>query len=211
MDYRTQQERINELTGMLQIEDLMSRQARTLSLGQRIRCELAASLLHSPPIIFLDEPTIGLDVSVRSRVRDFIREINHSENKTIILTSHDVNDIESLASRVTVIDTGKILFDGGLTRFTSRFGSGQKTMIIQFETEAAQDDLTRQIQDLDVQLQDFDGFSLQLKLMKHIPPGQLIECFQRIAPVQDIQIENEPISEMVKRIYERKDTPSQPA
>lgn len=105
---------LDELTELLDLEELLRSPARQLSLGQRMRCEIAASLLHSPQILFLDEPTIGLDAVSKLAVRDFIRKRNASHGTTVILTTHDMQDIEALAGRIILIGRGKILMDGSL-------------------------------------------------------------------------------------------------
>lgn len=103
-----------ELTKALALKELLSTPARLLSLGQRMRCEIAASLLHSPKILFLDEPTIGLDAVSKLAVRDFIRKQNKGHNTTVLLTTHDMQDMEALADRVLLIGKGRLLFDGDL-------------------------------------------------------------------------------------------------
>ena len=105
---------LDELTELLDLKELLRSPARQLSLGQRMRCEIAASLLHSPRILFLDEPTIGLDAVSKLAVRDFIRKRNASRGTTVILTTHDMQDIEALASRIILIGRGRILLDGTL-------------------------------------------------------------------------------------------------
>ena len=203
VDYTVYKKRIKTLAGMLQIEDLLPRQTRTLSLGQRIRCELAASLIHSPAVIYLDEPTIGLDVSVKSRVLDFLNEVNHQENKTIILTSHDVHDIETLASRITVIDTGKILFDGGIDNFKTQFGSGQKIVMAQFDQEIPETAMEKMRSDGDILVNDFDGFNLQITLEKGVQPAKALQAITGLGHVQDVTVTSEPVVDMVRRIYEK--------
>jgi len=111
-----------ELNDVLELEPLLKVPARQLSLGQRMRCDLAASLLHRPPILYLDEPTIGLDVSVKARFRQFIRYMHRERGLTVMLTSHDLGDIEELCDRMVMIDKGKIVYDGALNEVTARFG-----------------------------------------------------------------------------------------
>ena len=129
-DYR---KRIDEFSGILGIGKLLRKPVRKLSLGERTRCELAASLLHDPKVVFLDEPTIGLDVDVKSRVRDFIREINGRRGVTVIITSHDLTDIEELCPRVIIIDSGRILFDGNQENLKERFGGFRKVIVELYE------------------------------------------------------------------------------
>lgn len=108
------EQNIEELTELLNLSELLRSPARQLSLGQRMRCEIAASLLHSPRILFLDEPTIGLDAVSKLAVRDFIKKLNQTHGTTVILTTHDMQDIEALTSRIILIGKGKILMDGTL-------------------------------------------------------------------------------------------------
>lgn len=105
---------VDELTQLLNLADLLRTPTRQLSLGQRMRCEIAASLLHDPKVLFLDEPTIGLDAVSKLAVRDFIRRLNAERRTTVILTTHDMQDIEALASRIILLGKGRVLLDGGL-------------------------------------------------------------------------------------------------
>jgi ABC-2 type transport system ATP-binding protein len=115
------QERLHYLIDLFEISEFMHTPTRKLSLGQRMRCELVASLLHKPKILFLDEPTIGLDVVAKQRMRDAIREINEKEKTTVILTTHDMHDIEELAHRILILNEGKIIYDGTLEDVRKRF------------------------------------------------------------------------------------------
>lgn len=108
----TYKNNLEELTALLHLEELLKTPTRQLSLGQRMRCEIAASLLHSPSILFLDEPTIGLDAVSKLAVRDFILNLNHTHKTTVILTTHDMQDIEALTNRILLIGKGRILLDG---------------------------------------------------------------------------------------------------
>lgn len=122
--------RLNNLVERLDLGDLLNRPVRKLSLGQRMRCELVASLLHNPAIIFLDEPTIGLDIVVKTEIRDFLLEMNAQEGTTILLTTHDLQDIEALCSRVIMLDDGAIIYDGGLEELKTTWSKGRE---IQFQ------------------------------------------------------------------------------
>ncbi|HEY3310667.1 MAG TPA: ATP-binding cassette domain-containing protein [Anaerolineales bacterium] len=110
----------NELVGL---KALYSQQARTLSLGQRMLCDITASFLHNPQVVFLDEPTIGLDISVKVKMRSVIKELNQTRKTTIILTTHDLGDVEALCQRIIIIDKGIILYDGEIKRVTALFGA----------------------------------------------------------------------------------------
>ena len=116
-------ERMAFLNSTLSLEDFMLTPVRSLSLGQRMRADIAAALIHNPKVVYLDEPTIGLDVMVKEKVRNAIREINKKYGTTIILTTHDLNDIEELCSRIIIIDDGKKIYDGSLEEIKSRYGA----------------------------------------------------------------------------------------
>lgn len=122
---------LTELTELLDLSDILRTPARQLSLGQRMRCEISASLLHSPKILFLDEPTIGLDAVSKIAVRDFIRTVNRERKTTVILTTHDMQDIEALTERILLIGKGRILLDGTLNELKNRNGN-YKTITAQF-------------------------------------------------------------------------------
>lgn len=122
------QQSLEELTELLNLSELLRSPARQLSLGQRMRCEIAASLLHRPRILFLDEPTIGLDAVSKLAVRDFILNQNKSHGTTVILTTHDMQDIEALASRIILIGKGRILMDGTLDDIKKGGGNIDKTV-----------------------------------------------------------------------------------
>jgi len=125
---------LDELVELLRISDVIRRPTRQLSLGERMKCELAASLIHSPKVLFLDEPTIGLDVSMQSIVRDFILKYNERHGATIILTSHNMADVAALCPRVIVIDHGKLVFDGELDDLVRRT-SPNKRVVLTFGTK----------------------------------------------------------------------------
>ena len=114
------------------LKALFHQTVRSLSLGQRMLCDITASFLHNPKIVFLDEPTIGLDISVKARIRKLIKELNRANNTTIILTTHDMGDVEALCSRIIIIDQGKIIYDGDIKRVHELFGS-YRTLRVQVQ------------------------------------------------------------------------------
>ncbi len=128
VDFR---QNVQKLTELLDLGALLKTPVRQLSLGQRMRCEIAAALIHSPKILFLDEPTIGLDAKSKLAVREFVRELNRERGTTVILTTHDMQDIEALTSRIILIGRGKILLDGQLDALKHRF-EGTKTVVAEF-------------------------------------------------------------------------------
>lgn len=120
-----------EFRAMLELDDFLRTPVRSLSLGQRMRADICAALLHDPALLFLDEPTIGLDVVAKERIRQFIRHINRERGTTIILTTHDLSDVEKLCERVMIIDRGRLLFDGELDTLRDRFG-GKRELVVDF-------------------------------------------------------------------------------
>lgn len=128
-------ERMGFLNEVLELNDFIKSPVRTLSLGQRMRADLAASMIHNPKVLFLDEPTIGLDVAVKNNIRKAITQINEQENTTIILTTHDLNDIESLCKRIVMIDKGKLMYDGLLTEMKTQFGKFRDVNMSLFNNE----------------------------------------------------------------------------
>ena len=138
------------LNEVLELDDFIGSPVRTLSLGQRMRADIAASLLHNPKVLFLDEPTIGLDVVVKDNIRNAIKKINAEEGTTVILTTHDLSDIELLCNRIVMIDKGKKVFDGQISTLKSEFG---------------------QMRDLKFELVDTDDFS-KLMYQSHFGVGE---------------------------------------
>ena len=119
----------NELVGL---KALYTQQVRTLSLGQRMLCDITASFLHNPQVVFLDEPTIGLDISIKAKIRSVIQELNHTRQTTIILTTHDLGDVEALCKRIIIIDKGKVLYDGSAKKVNTLFGT-YRTLKVQID------------------------------------------------------------------------------
>lgn len=130
-DEKTYKRNLDELTALLDLSELLKTPARSLSLGQRMRCEIAASLLHNPKILFLDEPTIGLDAVSKIAVRTFIKRLNAERGTTVILTTHDMQDIEALTERILLIGKGRILLDGSLEEL-KKHSSRRKTLTIEY-------------------------------------------------------------------------------
>ncbi|WP_078549832.1 ABC transporter ATP-binding protein [Litchfieldia alkalitelluris] len=145
-EYKNHMEHVIE---SLDIGPLLDKPVRKLSLGQRMRCELAAALIHNPPLLFLDEPTIGLDVLVKLKIRKFLKEMNERYKTTVLLTTHDLSDIEALCERVVMLDEGKIIYDGKLEQLRKNWGEG-KQIQFQFTQDMVSEDLVRLTAGLDI-------------------------------------------------------------
>ncbi|PSH02290.1 MAG: sugar ABC transporter ATP-binding protein, partial [Nanohaloarchaea archaeon QH_8_44_6] len=137
------EDRIDEFDEVLQLSDFWDQPVRKLSLGQKMRCELAAAFLHHPKIVYLDEPTIGLDVAVKERIRDFIRKMNEEKEITVMLTTHDIGDIEDLCDRIVVLDDGRKIYDGLLNELVNKFTSRRIILetedVIELEIEGVEE------------------------------------------------------------------------
>ncbi|MDD6273707.1 MAG: ABC transporter ATP-binding protein [Clostridiaceae bacterium] len=186
---------LDELTTLLNLGEILRTPVRQLSLGQRMRCEIAASLLHNPDILFLDEPTIGLDAVSKIAVRDFIRRLNHEKKTTVILTTHDMQDIEALTERILLIGRGKILLDGTLDELKSRNSHVRRLHITytdgHFELPAGV-----------VLTADENGraeFAVDTTLC---PVSQAIEQFSRHAEITDLSVDGITADELVVSLYE---------
>lgn len=185
----------DELVLLLDLAPLMDVPVRQLSLGQRMRCDLAAALLHSPPLLFLDEPTIGLDAVSKLAVRDFIRRLNRERGVTVILTTHDMDDIEALCSRVLVIGAGKLLLDGSIEDLRGRV-TRERWLIVDLEEEHAA------FSDPDAELMERDGGRLSLRFdPSRVSPAELIGRIAARYPVRDLFVQNPPIEEIIARLY----------
>ena len=185
---------LDELVELLNLAQIVKTPTRQLSLGQRMRCEIAASLLHSPKILFLDEPTIGLDAVSKLAVRSFIRELNQRRGTTVLLTTHDMQDIEALASRVILIGKGKILLDGALESLKKQFSGGK---ILRIEYQGGTPEL-------------LDGLCWQEKGENHgvllltpelLSVSEAISSLSAQVELRDVSVEETPIDEIVANLY----------
>ncbi len=201
--YRQRMAFLNEV---LELESFITSPVRTLSLGQRMRADIAAALLHSPKVLFLDEPTIGLDVVVKENIRNAIRKINEEEGTTVILTTHDLSDIELLCERIVMIDKGKKVFDGGLGELKHSFGN---VRTFAFELVNAPDikllDYQRRFRltDDDVSV-EHDKSSVTVKFSTDkVSVEEIISYTLETVHVKDMQIKDVEIEEIIKRLYRR--------
>ena len=186
----------DELISLLKIEEVVKVPVRQLSLGQRMRCEIAASLLHKPKILFLDEPTIGLDAVSKLIVRDFIKKINKEQNTTVILTTHDMSDIEALAKRIILIGKGKILYDGTLQKLKNKYGNN-KSVIISTKDKLNNFNKKGIISHKKTKL----GYELVVDV-NVLTINELLKYLSTKIEIDDVEIDNVSIDEVILKTYE---------
>jgi ABC-2 type transport system ATP-binding protein len=177
---------------VLDLDPFLQTPVRQLSLGQRIRGELTAAMLHGPELLFLDEPTIGLDVVAKQRVRDFLVEVNREEGVTVLLTTHDLGDIERLCERLLVIDHGSLIWDGAIANLKARYGA-ERTLVVDLEEPAPPLDVDGAV------VERVDGPRQWLRFR-----GSASELTARVATAArlvDLQVAEPDIEEIVRRIY----------
>lgn len=188
---------LGELVELLDVKDLMGVQVRRLSLGERMKMELIASLLHKPDVMFLDEPTIGLDIISQRRIRGFLRQYNREMQTTVLLTSHSIGDIEDLCRRTIIVADGAIAYDGELKKINSLFGD-RKRIQITFETEeAARMDLSRY-----GELCSRDGIQAVIEVDRE-QVRDVSKMILDTLPVIDFNIEDIPVEEGIAHLYTR--------
>ena len=191
-DYRRARD---EMVDLLELGPLLDTPVRQLSLGQRMRCDLAAVLLHSPSILFLDEPTIGLDAVTKLAVRDFIRRLNRQRGVTVVLTTHDMDDIEALCDRVIVIHEGGIFLDGTLAELRSRV-TRERRLIVDLASRNGD------VYDPEAEVIAEDDHRVTLRFdPQRIAPAKLIARIADRYDVRDLFVENPPIEEIVAKLY----------
>jgi viologen exporter family transport system ATP-binding protein len=183
---------LDELVDLLDLAPLLGKQVRSLSLGERMKCETAAALLHRPRVLFLDEPTIGLDVTAQRRIRAFIAEYNRRHGATVLLTSHYMADVEALCRRVVVIHHGKLLFDGDLSQLVARF-SPHKTIVVELERD-------------DVDLRPYGEVVAREegRVTLRVPKSQTARATGRLladVPIVDLTVEDPPIEEVIEQVF----------
>jgi ABC-2 type transport system ATP-binding protein len=183
-----------ELTELLDLDPIIAKPVRNLSLGERMKCEIAAALLHRPKVLFLDEPTIGLDVTAQRRIRSFIQEYNHRHEATILLTSHYMADVEALCERVIVIHHGQLLFDGPLTDLVERF-SPHKTIVVELRDGLRQTDF---------QLYGEVVSQSEGQVMLRVPKSDTARVTSRLLTdlaVSDLTVEEPPFEDVIEQVF----------
>ncbi len=198
-DFRS---RLDVIKGLLALDELLHQPVRKLSLGQRMRCDITAALLHNPRILFLDEPTIGLDIVAKDQIRQFLKEINRELRTTIILTTHDLSDIEELCRRVMIIDHGRLLYDGSLDGLRQRLGRFN-VISVHLQERAHGAGLDRALgQGNGISLEHADELTWRILYNREqVSSAEIIRRIVNEVPVRDIYVEEQPIEEIVKKIY----------
>lgn len=194
IDNKTYQENINKFSEILSLDSIINKPVRQLSLGQRMRCEIAASFLHNPEIVFLDEPTIGLDLIAKDNIRDFIKLINKEKKVTVILTSHDMSDIENICDRLIIIDKGTIVFEGGIHEIGDFHG---KKRVVSVEMENS-----IKISDSRITLLEDEGKIKKLEIdLNVISLQEALNILSEKTEIMDMKISGTPIEDIIKQIY----------
>ncbi len=185
---------LDELVTLLELEELISKPTRQLSLGERMKCELAAALIHRPKVLFLDEPTIGLDVSMQATMRTFIKSYNERNGATLILTSHYMDDVAALCPRVIVIDKGLLSYDGGLDALVQRVRP-EKRVVLRLNQAVAADTLAPL-----GKVVTHDNATAVLQVPQDAVNATVSRALSSL-PVQDLTVENAPLEEVMSELF----------
>jgi len=201
----TYQETVDELVELLDLSELLQKPVRNLSLGERMKCEIAGALIHRPKVLFLDEPTIGLDVTMQRRIRQFISEYNKRHNATVMLTSHYMADVEALCKRIVMIHQGDILFDGPLTELVTRF-SPHKTISLQL-AETSMDSLDGALSSESLArfgdvVEQTEG-NIKIRVPKS-DTAQITSQLLAELPIEDLTVEEPPIEDVIEQAFAAK-------
>lgn len=194
---------VGDLTELLEVGDLLHQPVRELSLGERMKMELIAALLHSPRILFLDEPTIGLDVVAQVSIRQCLREYNRDNKVTILLTSHYMQDIEALCDRVMVINHGRLIHDGPLSAIVDRF-AGYKLLKLRFRDGDMPDHFGDGCEVIDL-----NPPTVTLHMARESVPKNMAHLLSKFS-IEDMSVEDPPITEVIRRLYESVAPPAKP-
>ncbi len=194
-------ENLKKFAALLEVEPLLGRSVRTLSLGQRMRCEILSVLLHEPEILFLDEPTIGLDVVAKETIRNFIGAINRERGVTVLLTTHDLGDIERLCKRVMIIDKGRLIYDGDLQFIKENFATERRVRLVMPDAAAATELAAGLKADCALQI-TVTGPNLTITYNHHqTDTAELLRGLLTRANPRDLSMNDENLEALIRRIY----------
>lgn len=193
-----------ELYGsMVDLESLLHKPVRQMSLGQRTLSDILAAFLHNPKVVFLDEPTIGLDVAMKSKIREMILELNRKKNTTVILTTHDMGDVDALCQRIVIIDKGKKLYDNDIEHLKKFFGAYRTLKVRPRENvKEAVEKLASQLSSFDVSITSDDTWISILVNEEQVRIMKVLEAVQEVINVRDMQLEEISTEDVIKKIYE---------
>ena len=186
---------LKKFTEILELDDLLEKQVKNLSLGQKMRCEIAATFLHNPKIVYLDEPTIGLDVFVKENIRKFIKDINKEKKTTVILTTHDLKDIEDVCDRIILLDKGQIIYDGEKQKFKDTYG---KYVIAELIIKDKKEDIVLD----NVEIVEQSENKLKIKFSHNqITIVKIMEEISEFCTIEDIHMKEAELEDILKEIY----------
>lgn len=190
---------LKKFTELLDLKELLEKQVKNLSLGQKMRCEIAITFLHNPKIVYLDEPTIGLDVLVKEKIRKFIKDINQEKKTTVILTTHDLKDIEDVCDRIILLDKGKIIYDGEKQKFKDIYG---KSVIAEFMIKDKKCNLQEIliIDEVEVLEENEKYFKIKFSHDK-TTIMKIMEQLSKICTIEDIHMKEAELEDILKEIY----------
>lgn len=190
---------LKKFAEILDLNDLLEKQVKNLSLGQKMRCEIAATFLHNPKIVYLDEPTIGLDVFVKEKIRKFIKEVNKEKKTTVILTTHDLNDIEDVCDRIILLDKGQIIYDGSKQKFKDTYG---KYVIAELIINNKTEKLSKNIDLKNIEILEETERKLKMKFShEEITIVKIMDEISKYCDIEDIHMKESELEDILKEIY----------
>ncbi len=199
MPKKEYEENLNWIIEKLELEDLLNKQVKNLSLGQKMKCEIAATFLHKPKVVYLDEPTIGLDVLVKENIRKFIKEVNKEFKTTIILTTHDIKDVEELCDRIILIDKGKLVYDGSITSFRNKYSNNDFLTIFKKEHDSFIDKMEIP-NGMEISEENKNYIRIKFDANK-ISIVEIIDKFKQYYTILNVETNEAKIEEILKDIY----------
>lgn len=190
---------LKKFAEILDLNDLLEKQVKNLSLGQKMRCEIAATFLHNPKIVYLDEPTIGLDVFVKEKIRKFIKEVNKEKKTTVILITHDLNDIEDVCDRIILLDKGQIIYDGSKQKFKDTYG---KYVIAELIINNKTEKLSKNIDLKNIEILEETERKLKMKFShEEITIVKIMDEISKYCDIEDIHMKESELEDILKEIY----------
>ncbi len=190
---------LKKFTNLLELDELLEKQVKNLSLGQKMRCEIAATFLHNPKIVYLDEPTIGLDVFVKEKIRKFIKEINEENKTTVILTTHDLKDIEDVCDRIILLDKGQIIYDGEKQKFKDKYG---KYITAELIVKNKKSIIKNDFKDENIEIIEEKENSIKLKFLhEKITILTVMDEISKYCEIEDVHMKEAELEDILKEIY----------